>query len=144
MLTPFVCFSQGPFSHDEDSQIDPDWDYRLDFSSCFEDVILANIPVAFILAVGLTRAILIRNQPLAPHRTSANYELKQFLLVLLAVGMLAEAGVAMYEETYDYRVLTPAVQAVGYVSTWGLACLSALAEPNRLPHMVEPMMVTVR
>jgi Ni,Fe-hydrogenase I cytochrome b subunit len=65
----------------------------------------------------LTRALLIRNQPLAPHRTSATYELKQFLLFLLATGMLAEAGVAIYQEMYDYRILTPAVQAVGYVRT---------------------------
>ena len=47
-LTTMVI-SQGPSGHSEDTHEDPSWHSAVDFSTCFEDVVVVSIPTAFLL-----------------------------------------------------------------------------------------------
>jgi hypothetical protein len=115
-LTRWCRLFQGPSGEREDNHLEPGWDYRLDFSTCFEDVVLMLIPLAFLLVAGGLRALLLHSTQRVSSPSSPLYQWKQIMVAFLAAGMLGKMLTAIYLEQYDFRVVSPALQSLAYVS----------------------------
>eukprot|EP00043_Microstomoeca_roanoka_P016335 m.166363 g.166363 ORF g.166363 m.166363 type:complete len:1602 (+) comp16436_c27_seq1:218-5023(+) len=105
----------GPSGRAEDHHLDPNWDESLDFSTCFEDTVLTAIPTLFLLLVGSIRLWILMKKPSYPVPRSLLHRAKMWLSFLLVLTVLGEMCVALYERTFDFRVVSPAVQIIGYV-----------------------------
>ena len=96
--------------------MDPHWDESLDFSTCFEDTIVVAIPTMFLLVIGSLRLWTLLQRPSLPAPPSTLHTLRLLVSFLLFICMLGEMCVALYDQNLDFRIVSPAIQALGYVS----------------------------
>eukprot|EP00051_Salpingoeca_urceolata_P006609 m.87350 g.87350 ORF g.87350 m.87350 type:complete len:1483 (+) comp14906_c0_seq3:85-4533(+) len=104
----------GPWGTAEDHSLDPDWGPVIDFSTCFEDIVIASIPTGFLLVLYTLKSLASAGKT-SPYRVQSSplFVAKQIFVFAFAAVCAGELIQRSAAHEHAHQLVAPAIMLFG-------------------------------